>query len=196
MDFNTYEKPARMKDYYRNTISKLVEEVSKINKLINYKFIWDRQEITDSMRLETSKISKIAFDTFYDSNRQYMNIGEYCKRDACWKILRAKPYRLSVEFINTLIDIEDKKIEEIRDKKQQKFSNAVTFEVELFNKGPKYWSELYTKGENQKVLNHGEIQLFKMVERYSMGLVPSIPSFKLKEISKTLEKLEENGIVL
>lgn len=203
--FKTIEKEISNQDWYIQnkayraqlvpyTFSKLVYEAQKNNNCeLNYKSIWDKQIVPDYLIEEIDKISKLAFDVFYDENRQYSNIGEYCKRKECWEVLKAKPYTLSSDTIESLITKEEKKQETIIAKKEQKLSSSVIVEIQIFNLGAEYWQILIDKGISQKLLNDKDIDLLNCAVKYCNGLM-TISSAQCDYIWKVREKLSENNV--
>lgn len=176
------------------TFAKLVYETQKNNNCeLNYKAIWDKQSVPQYLIEEIDKISKMAFDVFYDENRQYMNIGEYAKRKDCWDILKEKPYTLSDETIESLITKEEKKQETIIAKKEQKLNTSVMIEIQIFNLGSTYWQSLMEKGIEQKLINEKDIDLLNCAIKYCNGQT-SISSAQGNYIWNIREKLSENGI--
>ena len=205
--FKTIEKEISNQDWYIQnkayraqlvpyTFSKLVYEAQKNNNCeLNYKSIWDKQVVPDYLIEEIDKIAKLAFDVFYDDNRQYSNIGEYCKRKECWEVLKAKSYTLSDDTIDSLITREEKKQETIIAKKEQKLSSSVMVEIQIFNLGSEYWQTLIDKGVDQKLLNDKDIDLLNCAIKYCNGLM-AISRAQGDYIWKVREKLSENGVAV
>lgn len=205
--FKTIEKEISKQDWYIQnkayraqlvayTFSKLVYEAQKNNNSeLNNKAIWDKQFVCDYLVEEIGKISKLAFDVLYDVNRQYSNIGEYCKRKECWEILKAKPYTLSEETIESLITKEEKKQENIIAKKEQKLNTSVMVEIQIFNLGSDYWKNVLNKGIEQNILNTKDVDLLNCAIKYCEGLIRISPA-QGDYIWKIKEKISENGIVI
>lgn len=178
------------------TFSKLVYEVQKNNNSeLDYKYIWDKQMIPDYLIEEIQKIAKIAFDVFYDENRQYTNIGEYCKRKDCWEVLKNKAYTLSTETLASLITKEEKKQEEMIAKKEQKLNNTIMAEVQIFNLGTAYWTDLLEKGSRQGLLNEKDKNLLNFTIEYCNGLMTISPA-QANYIWNIREQLSNSGIAV
>ncbi len=178
------------------TFSKLVYEAQKNDNCeINYKIIWDKQVVPNYLIHEIDRISKLVFDVFYDDNRQYSNIGEYCKRKECWEIIKSKPYTLSSDTIESLVTKEEKKQETIIAKREQKLSSSVMVEIQIFNLGADYWKRLHDKGIEQKILSVKDVDLLNCAIKYCDGLM-SISSVQGNYIWKIREKLLDNGVII
>ena len=203
--FKTIEKEISNQEWYiankayraqlvTYTFSKLVYEVQKnSNSELDYKYIWDKQTIPDYLIEEIQKIAKLSFDVFYDENRQYTNIGEYCKRKECWEILKNKAYTLSAETLDSLVTKDEKKQEELIAKKEQKLNNTIMAEVQIFNLGATYWSDLLEKGISQGLLNGKDQDLLTCAIKYCNGLMTISPA-QANYIWNVREQLSDAGI--
>ncbi len=177
------------------TFAKLVFEAQKNgNSHLNYRMIWDKQCVPDFMIVDIEKISKLAFDVFYDKDRKYMNIGEYCKREDCWNMLKAKEYHLTEDTKESLITNEDKKVEEISAKKEQKLDNSLMDEIQIYNLGANYWEDLKNRGIEQNVINQKDVEFLDFAIKYCKGISFNLSPAQSKIIISIKEKLDENGI--
>lgn len=172
------------------TFAKFVYEVQKKKYLIDYKAIWDNQKIKPSMEKELAKISKLAFDNIY-GEREISNISSYCKTKVCWERLQSMTYELDDSILDCLISVEDRNIDIIRAKKDQRNDTNLTSALEMFNKGEKYWENLIDKGTSQKVLNAQQIEYLTTMKRYiSLGrLVSNKQAAVILDIVNELRKV-------
>jgi len=79
-------------------------------------------------------------------------------------------------------------VEKIQAKKNQKFTNSLTIEIQVFNEGSPNWKRLLEKGNEQKLLTtQDEIDLHAAIE-YCNGLkqLSSIRCAKIWEIKNKL----------
>jgi len=178
------------------TFSKFVYCAKELGKIIDYKNIWDKQNIPEQFIIDIENIAKQVFDTINDPYRTQMNISTYCKQKACWDNLVSKKYNLSEEVEELLIDPNDKKIENIRAKKEQRFNTSISLEVEIYNKGVSYWLDLKEKGEKQGILNGFEISLLDFACKYCRGITMNISPKQSKAIWDIREKLGEHGVII
>ena len=178
------------------TFAKFIYEAKQLNKIVDYKTIWDKQSIPNDFVLDIEKIAKQVFDTINDPHRTQMNISTYCKQKACWDNLIERKYTLSEETERLLIDPSDKKIEDIRAKKEQRFNTNISIEVEIYNKGVEYWSNLRIKGEQQGLLTPYELGLLDFACNYCKGLSYNITSKQAKSIWEVRAKLGECGVII
>ena len=204
--FKTIEKIISDQDWYIEnkayraqlvtySFAKLIHEVKKNGNMeIDYKTIWDKQSVPQYLIDEIVKISKVCFDAFNDPNRTFNNIGEYTKRKDCWNSIKDKNYTLSEETLDSLITKEEKKIEAIRAKKDEKLNNSVMQEVEIFQLGTNYWTRVKQLGTEQGILNGKDIEFIDFAIKYCSGMVMGMSLAQTKIIFEIKEKLEQNGI--
>ena len=176
------------------TFAKLVYEAKKAKKMINFRGIWDLQKVSDAYYADVAAIGKIIFDTIYDDSRSTANIETYCKKEECWTIVQKKPYELTDSMREILISQADEEIQAVQAKKEQKELNGLSDEVNIFTKGSAYWESMITRGTEQKVLNYADVQVLQNAVKYCNGLYAQLSKFQLKEISRVVETLRENGI--
>lgn len=204
--FKTIEKIISEQDWYIEnkayraqlvtySFSKLIYEVNKNGNMeIDYKSIWDKQSVPQYLIAEIIKISKLCFEVFNDPNRTFNNIGEYTKRKDCWNSIKDKNYTLSEETLESLITKEEKKIEAISAKKDEKLNISVIQEVEIFQLGINYWNRVKYLGLEQGILNGKDVEFIDFAIKYCNGMVKGISPAQTKIIFDIKEKLEQNGI--
>lgn len=204
--FKTIEKIISDQDWYIEnkayraqlvtySFSKLIYEVKKNGNMeIDYKSIWDKQSVPQYLINEIKKISKLCFDAFNDPNRTFNNIGEYAKRKDCWNSIREKNYSLLEETLDSLITKEEKKIEAISAKKDEKLNNSIMQEVEIFQLGTNYWNRVKQLGLEQGILNGKDVEFIDFAIKYCSGIVMGMSPTQTKAIFEIKDKLEQNGI--
>lgn len=173
------------------TFSKLVYEVEKLGKKLNYLDIWNKQELSNQFDDDILKIAKSCFDRFYDPS--IPNVSTYCKKKECWDVVKKVPYQLNQLLIDILITKEDLEIESIAAKKDQKETNKVLNEIQVFNIGIKKWEDLLKRGTEQKILNSTDMEFLNVAIEFcrSGNNCSSRQAARILDIKK---KLEENGI--
>lgn len=177
------------------TFAKFVYLAKSLGKVLDYKYIWDKQSIPIEYEKDLEVISKQVFDTINDPRRTQMNISSYCKQKVCWDNLVNKNYQLSEKTIKFLIDPDDKKIDDIRAKKEQRFNNSISVEVDVYKKGVAYWTNLLEKGIQQNLLLPRDEDLLRFAIDYCKGIKMATPR-QAKAIWEIRNKLAENGVVV
>ena len=188
------EKRAYRPQLVAYTFAKLVYEVRKAKKNINFRGIWDTQKVADAYYPDVAAIAKMVFDTIYDENRSTANIETYCKKEECWLILQKKPYELTDTIREVLVTQADLAVEAVQAKKEQKIISGISDEISIFTKGTAYWESIIARGTEQKVLSYGDVQMLQNAIKYCNGVYAQLSKFQLKEISRITASLKENGI--
>ncbi|KJS02426.1 MAG: hypothetical protein VR68_02800 [Peptococcaceae bacterium BRH_c4a] len=172
------------------SFAKLIYEITKLKKFINYKYIWDKQELPDFIIEDVAGIAKLAAETFYDPSRTNGNIETYCKSKVCWDNLSAKIYNLSDKTKAFLKEEDEIKIEKIHAKKEQKFNNSLNIEIQVFTLGSEYWKRLMETGSAQKLLTQMDIKDLQDAIAYCNG-VKSLQPYQFSRIWAIRTKLGE-----
>ena len=175
------------------TFAKLSYEVQRLGKVMNYRYIWDKQGLPDFLIDEISDIAYQAREVFFSPDRTNGNIETFCKQKECWVRLQATHYELSEKTKAFLIDHEDVHDEKIAAKKDQRFSDSIDNEIEIFEKGDEYWERLKITGLEQGVINGGDAQNLDLAIAYCQG-TRSLPPMIFKKIIAVREKLREAQI--
>ena len=176
------------------TFSKLVYEVKAIKRELNYKLIWDTQEVPECLDSDIAKIAKIVFDTIYDENRPTANIETYCKREECWNVVQKKKFEISDESRGALVTAAEKSAAATAANKDRAFSSEIENEIGIFNKGTAYWQDLIARGQTQEVLNYAEVKALQNAINYCNLVYSELKPYQVKEIIGVVKKLQENGI--
>ena len=176
------------------TFSKLVYEVKAIKRELNYKLIWDTQEVPECLDSDIAKIAKIVFDTIYDENRPTANIETYCKREECWVVVQKKKFEISDESRGALVTAAEKSAAATAANKDRAFSSGIENEIGIFNKGTAYWQDLIIRGQVQEVLTYAEVKALQNAINYCNLVYSELKSYQVKEIVSVVKKLQENGI--
>lgn len=176
------------------TFSKLVLAAKEINKVINYRQIWDLQSVPDVFERDIARIGKLVFIKINDPNRSTANVETYCKKQECWDIISKVPYQLSDDLIDILLSPREKAIEETAAKKEQKFDNGLFDEVAIYKKGAEYWVSMIERGKAQTVLNNADVYALNDAIKYCNMQYTQLSKKQIKSIISVVAKLKENGI--
>jgi hypothetical protein len=171
--------------------AKLIYEVQRLGLFMNYKHIWDRQELPDFLIEEIIQIAFITREVFFRPN--IGNVETYCKKPECWDEMKNLPYELSVSTKAFLVSMDDIRNEKSTAKKEQRFTDGISIEVEVFNFGADYWNNLCEIANSQGVINGGDIQLLKLAVDYCEGK-RGLPPSHFKRIMELREKIRDAQI--
>lgn len=200
--FATIRKTVLHQDWYKErngyliqnvtyAFSKLIYEIQKLGMIMNYRYIWDKQELPVFLIDDIIKIAYITREVFFRPN--IGNVETYCKKSECWDEVKELPCELSVSTKAFLLNKDDIRDEKAAVKKEQKFSDGISTEVEVFNFGDEYWRNLSDVGVQQGVLNESDVQLLALTIEYCKG-TRGLPQSHFKKIMGVREKLREAQI--
>ncbi len=203
--FNKIRKTILALDWYREnkgylaqlttyTFAKLVYEAESKGMLLNYKYIWDKQDVPGFLVDDIAMLAAAVSNTFRDPNKTNSNIETYCKSKQCWDAVSAIPVSLSTSTLKFLIGKEENAVAEVLAKKEQKFANGIDNEIGIFEKGSTYWESLIQKGTEQKVLNSYDVEMLQNAVKYCNCVYSQLSPRQIKAITAAVNKMIENGI--
>lgn len=200
--FNTIRKVILRQDWYKErngyliqnvtyAFSKLIYEVQRLGLFMNYRYIWDKQELPDFLIEEIIQIAYITREVFFRPN--IGNVETYCKKAECWEKVKELPYELSVSTKAFLVSKDEIRDEKTAAKKEQRFTDGISIELDVFNFGADYWNNLCDVANAQGVINGGDIQLLKLAAEYCSGK-RGLPQSHFKKIMDVREKIHKAQI--
>ena len=148
------------------------------------------QRIPDALSEELISMTKHVFDHITDERRQISNVTEWCKKEECWVLLKAKEYILSSNIEDFLLDKSEQKEEQRRGRREQNSVNQLKTQVYVIEKGPKYWQRAIDWGNEKGLLNDVEISFLKAATRMNWKLPTEKQCMRIAEIE---DKLVEDG---
>ena len=158
---------------------------------MNYRYIWERQSIPDFLVNEILELAFIVRKTIVSG---VGNIETFCKKKECWEDhVIPIPYSLGEKTKQWLLTAERVKTEKTIAKKEQKFSDGITTEIQVFNFGAEYWQELMKTANEQGLLNGNDVQLLQYAVDFCSGL-RNLPPMYFKRIMEVREKISKAQI--
>jgi hypothetical protein len=170
------------------TFSRLIFETCRLGRLMNYRQIWDRQELPDFMIDDITRIAFAVREFLITPN--HGNIETYCKNKDCWAAVQEIQIELSDSSKTFLVSKDDVRDEKVAAKREQKFNDGLSVEVQVFQFGDEYWSCLLETGKSQGLLNGMDIQLLQLAVEYCKGS-RGLPQSHFKKIMAVRDKLNE-----
>ncbi|TCL58877.1 AIPR protein [Kineothrix alysoides] len=200
--FSTIRKTILKQDWYKErngyliqnvtyAFAKLIYEVQKFGLFMNYRYIWDKQELPEFLIEEIMQIAYITREVFFRPN--IGNVETYCKKSECWEQVKQLSYELSVLTKAFLVSKDDIHDEKSAAKKNQKFIDGISIEVDVFNFGADYWDALCEIANSQGVINGSDFQTLKLAAEYCAGK-RGLPQFQFKRIMEVREKIRKAQI--
>ena len=188
------EKRAYRPQLIAYTFSKIVYEAKKIDKMIDYKSMWDSQCVPECYSKDVAAIAKIVFDTIYDEKRSTANIETYCKKEECWSVIQKIQYVLSKDVQDIMVTRVDADIERVNTQQDHQLEGLLNDELAVFEKGHDYWKSLLNRGISQKVIDANGETILKTAIDYCDQIKTELTKGQLENICAIVAKLKENGI--
>lgn len=167
------------------SIAIIIDRIKKFypTKTIDYKKIWNEQNLYDELYKQLKKTTKEMLIFITREDRLTLNVTEWCKKEECWKRALDYNFGLIPEFVDSLIDIDIIKQDEKDSKEDRKLENQLSADMEVINLGQEYWEKVYNWGQEQKILTPFESDLLKIASSFmTTGRIPSS-----KQCAKILE---------
>lgn len=160
------------------TFAKLVHEAEKLDRVINYARIWDKQEVPSGFDSEIRKVAKMAYECLYDPNRSKSNIETYSKTEECWKKMRDKPCTLAKGFVDLLITRSDSVVQKRALGGKSVSAPKCSTEIDIFNLGVGYWKNLLARED----LSDADCRLVRQAADYAGLKVLSLGKKQVADI--------------
>ena len=140
---------------------------------LNLHYIWDKQNVPDSINEEFVKITKHVFNHITDSKRPITNVTEWCKKEQCWKSLKDKPFTLGYKIKGYLISKEEQKKQKADGRKDQVLVSGIQVQADVVNKGQAYWEKALSWGKANGILTPVDISFLSSATKIDYGRIPS-----------------------
>jgi len=145
--FKSLDKQIMKQDWYGGykanivayTIAKFSCMVALKGFFIDYLDIWKKQQISAELENQLISISEIVNDIITDTEE---NVTQYCKKEYCWTRIKDFDIPLRKGVFTSLIDEYQVKDIQKSAKKEQKVLNKINAQVEVYEKGLAYWTNL------------------------------------------------------
>ena len=186
--FNSYK--ANIVAY---SLSKLIDIIKKRykDKSINFKAIWQNQNISLALRKQLEKLTKFTHDFLIDDSREVQNVTEWAKRPNCWLRFESIQFPLDVEFVSELVSNSEIIEEKVSAKKLQKELNLDRAMIELYKIKSSVWINLQKWNVVHKVLSPTESDLIRVATKINTNYFPT--EKQCVRILQVLERARDEG---
>ena len=164
---------------------------SKPKYELDFMRIWNEQTIFPELREQIEILCTQVYE-FITGERGTENVTEWCKREACWTKAQSQPWKITREFLDTLILREEQEIHEKEAKEERQVNNEIDLYSSILQRGTFYWEQVYQWGAQRNLLSSQEMTYL----RYAItGRLPNNIKV-LKSIVQIRERLIEDGMPL
>ncbi len=160
--------------------------------VIDFQWIWRRQEIPVQMINEFIKITKIVNDSITDPSRGTINVTQWCKRAECWKRMQDScHYVISDKILDCCISRKEELSERASARKDSKMEKSIMAEAEVVNYGADNWERLkFFLVERKTTLNADQLKALNI----AIKLPYKIPnSYQAKLLIELRDKALDDG---
>lgn len=128
------------------TISMLMHLVRDMKLDLDWKDIWNKQDLPQLLKDEIKSLGKWVINVLVDPSREKDNVGEWAKLDKCWKNMLSRKYVLNPELSSILVSPQEEKADALSAKKEAKLTRSVDLGLYVFKLGAKYWQDVLNAG--------------------------------------------------
>lgn len=158
---------------------------------LNFLQIWRDQTIPQEMVNEMIHITKVVNELINVSDRETINVTQWCKRADCWKrVKEACGYTLSDSILNCCISHEEELAEKSSARKESKIDAGIEAEKAVFEYGAENWKRVRDFCFSRKLCNLQQQQAIKIAVQIPSKLPTSVQARCLLEL---LETAMDNG---
>ena len=157
--------------------------------------VWNQQDITPITSRVLEITAKLVYEDIMNPMSGVSNIGEWCKKDACWIRMQRRVDELirllPEQFFNELIGREEAKEETTDAVKIQKIYNGIEAQKTVFEVPAYKWAEILAQGQKKQLYSPKELGVLRIAVQIPSKIPSEKQSFVLLEI---LEKAKLEAI--
>ncbi len=104
--------------------------------------IWEKQSVPSAVTDVLTDLTFYVFETITEENRETVNVGQWCKRENCWKQVKECDYILPDSIFDCLKSAEEANEEKKEASEIQELKGDVDMQMFIVNKGSEYWKKV------------------------------------------------------
>lgn len=140
---------------------------------LNMRIIWDKQRVPDVIEEELVKLTKYVFEHITDESRPITNVTEWCKKEQCWILLKAKNYKLDEGIKEFLLTKEQQRETKIEGRKEHVLESGIQVQAEVVQRGQDYWVNALRWGKERNLLSDIDVSFLTAATKMNYGRIPS-----------------------
>ncbi|MBI9080165.1 MAG: AIPR family protein [Pseudodesulfovibrio sp.] len=180
-----------------NTLASLSEVCKRKKVAIDYLKIWNEQEVYASLLDSITITAKLVNDDITHPPEGISDIGEWCKKEACWArlqtIIPELEEALPNEFWDDTVSFKEQAAKAKDAKTTQKIDDGINAQKQVVEIPSTQWAMVLKEGLKGKFLSPKEANLLRIAQKIPMK-IPSEKQCKL--LVAILAKAEKEGVVL
>lgn len=176
----------------------LLREITKIrNSDIHFLGIWNSQKIDITLESTIATVAKFANDDIIKPPQGISNISEWCKKESCWTRIKSNASfiekKLSSDFFNTLISIDERIENEKNAKKTQRIDSGIDIQRRIVAIPANEWSSIHSVMSENGLLTPKEDNVLKI----AMLIPKKIPNEQQSAVLlDIIDRLTKEGYIV
>ena len=174
------------------TIAKFAQllQFEGIGKLLDFKTLWNRQDVTPAIDRQLMLIAEHMFRVIVAPQGGFQNVTEWCKKELCWQRARDTQIQFLKDLAPELIEREDEHVIKKAAAAQQIIITGIEAQTRVVELGGEYWRGLQTWARQKQLLSPTDESFLNV----AVGIPRKLPSEK--QCTRLLEiktRIEEEG---
>lgn len=128
------------------TVSMLMHLVREQKRDLDWRDIWNKQDIPDALKEELNKLGSWVIGGLTDPGRPKDNVGEWAKLKDCWEGMCKRNYSLSNSTLEILVSPVEAKAQEWSARKEERQNQGLDNSLYVFKLGAEYWRNVLNAG--------------------------------------------------
>lgn len=166
-------------------IAKVVHDTIESGRVIDLDRIWKIQDVPEALE-KALTVAGAEAQAVILNPQAVRNIGEWAKKEICWKTLHEIRLEYDDDFSSFLVDAEDAKAEVRSVRAERNLDEDILRQSRVFELGAAFWGEALAWGKEKRALSETEVGILNTCSR-----IPSaIPNERQCDLAiKSLDKL-------
>jgi hypothetical protein len=157
---------------------------------LNYAAIWSRLAISPALHQQLKAIATAIFEPITNPPVGFHDVGEWCKKEQCWKRVLDLPIDLHGEFIAELTGRNSDRRSRAEARTQQDLDNSIGAQIKVVELGRGYWLQLAAWARARRLVTDEQNKLLSLVCQLPKKIPTDWQSEKLLQLKL---KMEEEG---
>lgn len=178
------------------TIAYLAYVLKEEKKFFNFNMVWEDQDISEEFVDLLENLAYNIYSVITVPDKGYSNIGEWCKREACWtKIKSNRLFKLIIPT-NYILDFEEKKEIVKKEKKEENEEKKINYILEISKIDVDDWIKIYNHYNRYKELKESQLELlYKMASNQFIDGRFYPTDRQAKAIYSAIKTAKNDGII-
>ncbi len=157
---------------------------------LDLQLIWNKQMVPDVINKPLCDLAELVYYKITAEDRLTVNVTQWCKRDECWKRVKAIDYQLPSKIQTLLIDKKTAQKEEQHAKADQKIVSGAEAQAKVIQYSAEQWRAISQVAKEKGLLGPIEEDALALACKLPARIPNPFQSGKLLEL---LVKLENEG---